>query len=159
MASNISRCVKYGKISGLKTHGCHVILQRLLPVGIRPQLHKDVCDAIVGLSRFLEQICAKTLKVKDLDRRQKEIVVVLCKLEQIFHWPSLMLWCTWLCIYRWRQNLVDLLCIVGCTRYRGKLILFIPWFLAILLRIFVCLLTYSYLCISQEVRRIKTLCT
>ncbi|KAL4030764.1 hypothetical protein IC575_009016 [Cucumis melo] len=35
--SNISRCVheREGKISGLKTHDCHVLLHRLLPIGIR----------------------------------------------------------------------------------------------------------------------------
>ncbi|KAL6214304.1 hypothetical protein ACLB2K_013740 [Fragaria x ananassa] len=84
LASNISRCVKNGKISGLKTHDCQVLLQRLLPVGIRPYLSKEVCDAIIGLSSFFEQICAKTLNVEDLDRLQQEIVVILCKLEQIF---------------------------------------------------------------------------
>ena len=36
-ASNISKCVREneGKISGLKTHDCHVLLQQLLPVVIR----------------------------------------------------------------------------------------------------------------------------
>ena len=35
-ASNISRCVSIneGKILGLKSHDCHVLLQRLLPIGI-----------------------------------------------------------------------------------------------------------------------------
>ncbi|XP_061990536.1 uncharacterized protein LOC133708965 [Rosa rugosa] len=82
--SNISRNVKDGKITGLKTHDCHVLLQRLLPVGIRSFLSKDVCDPIVELASFFEQICAKTLKVADLDRLQRDIVVILCKLEQIF---------------------------------------------------------------------------
>ena len=39
-AANISRNVNIsdGKISGLKSHDCHVLLQRLLLVGIRPYL-------------------------------------------------------------------------------------------------------------------------
>ena len=43
-AANISRNVNIsdGKISGLKSHDCHVLLQRLLPVSIRPYLNKDV---------------------------------------------------------------------------------------------------------------------
>lgn len=83
-ASNISRNVKDGKISGLKTHDCHVLLQRLLPVVIRPYLSKEVCDAIIELSRFFQQLCSKTLIVADLKRLQTDIVVILCKLEQIF---------------------------------------------------------------------------
>ncbi|TYK04284.1 Transposon, En/Spm-like protein [Cucumis melo var. makuwa] len=57
-ASNISRCVnlKEGKIYGLKSHDCHVLLQRLLSIGIRPYLHK----------------------------MQDDIVLILCKLEKIF---------------------------------------------------------------------------
>lgn len=83
-ASNISRNVKDGKISGLKSHDCHVLLQRLLPVVIRPYLSKEVCGAIIELSRFFQQLCSKTLIVADLKRLQTDIVVILCKLEQIF---------------------------------------------------------------------------
>ncbi|TYK13570.1 Ulp1-like peptidase [Cucumis melo var. makuwa] len=44
-AFNISRCVnlKEDKIYGLKSHDCHVLLQRLLPIGIRPYLRGVVC--------------------------------------------------------------------------------------------------------------------
>ena len=50
--AKISRNVNItdGKISGLKSHDCHVLLQQLLPIGIRPYLIKDVCDALVELS-------------------------------------------------------------------------------------------------------------
>ncbi|KAL0325547.1 UNVERIFIED_CONTAM: hypothetical protein Sradi_5124000 [Sesamum radiatum] len=43
-ASNISRCVKEKEltISGLKSHDCHVLLQRLLPLATRGYLHKEV---------------------------------------------------------------------------------------------------------------------
>ena len=85
-AANISRNVnvKDGKISGLKTHDCHVLLQRLLPIGIRPYLCKDVCTTLIEFSHFFQQICAKTLCVKDLDSLLKEIVLILCKLERIY---------------------------------------------------------------------------
>ncbi|KAL6506117.1 hypothetical protein OROHE_022646 [Orobanche hederae] len=41
-ASNISRCVGINdqKISGLKSHDCHILLQRILPVGIRGSLER-----------------------------------------------------------------------------------------------------------------------
>ncbi|KAI5335470.1 hypothetical protein L3X38_025603 [Prunus dulcis] len=57
-AANISKNVKEGgKLSVLKSHDCHVLLQRLLPVGIQLYLPK---------------------------RLEVDIVFILCKLEKIF---------------------------------------------------------------------------
>ncbi|XP_060974565.1 uncharacterized protein LOC133039673 [Cannabis sativa] len=85
-AANISRNVNIseGKIIGLKSHDCHVLLQRLLPVGLRPYVKKDVILAISELSLFFRKLCAKTLYVEDLDSLEKGIVKCLCKLESIF---------------------------------------------------------------------------
>ncbi|KAL0333147.1 UNVERIFIED_CONTAM: hypothetical protein Scaly_2216200 [Sesamum calycinum] len=49
-ASNISRCVKEKEltISGLKSHDCHVLLQRLLPLATRGYLHKEVEAKLTG---------------------------------------------------------------------------------------------------------------
>ena len=85
-AANISRNVNTseGKIYGLKSHDCHVLLQRLLPVGLRPYLKKDVISAITELSLFFQKLCARTLYVKNLDALQDGIIKCLCKLELIF---------------------------------------------------------------------------
>ncbi|CAN6555514.1 unnamed protein product [Malus baccata var. baccata] len=55
-ASNISRCVnvKGCKFSNIKSHDCHVILQRLLPIGIRHLLPLN--DDIVNVLCKFEQI-------------------------------------------------------------------------------------------------------
>ncbi|KAG8364770.1 hypothetical protein BUALT_Bualt18G0033300 [Buddleja alternifolia] len=45
----VLRCVKDGKISGLKSHDCHVFLQRLFRVGVRGYLRKDVIEALYEL--------------------------------------------------------------------------------------------------------------
>ncbi|KAA0067295.1 Transposon, En/Spm-like protein [Cucumis melo var. makuwa] len=85
-ASNISRCVnlKEGKIYGLKSHDCHVLLQRLLPIDIRPYLRKDISTTISELSNFFHALCKKTLSISELDKMQDDIVLILCKLEKIF---------------------------------------------------------------------------
>ena len=85
-AVNISRNVNIndGKILGLKSHDCHVLLQRLLLVGIRPYLNKDVCNALMEISGFFQKLCAKTMYVTDLERLEEGIVIILCKLETIF---------------------------------------------------------------------------
>ncbi|XP_062113418.1 uncharacterized protein LOC133824536 [Humulus lupulus] len=85
-AANISRNVnmKDGKLFGLKSHDCHILLQRLLPIGLRPYLKKKVMDVIVELSLFFKKLCARTLYVKDLKELEKGVVLTLCKLESIF---------------------------------------------------------------------------
>ncbi|CAL2229910.1 unnamed protein product [Prunus armeniaca] len=85
-ASNIARCVNVdgGKFTGLKSHDCHVFMQRLLPVGIRHLLPKDVVKPIILLSKFLSQLTAKTLRKTDMFQLCHDIVQVLCKFEMIF---------------------------------------------------------------------------
>ncbi|KAI5318328.1 hypothetical protein L3X38_038036 [Prunus dulcis] len=85
-ASNIARCVNVdgGKFTGLKSHDCHVFMQRLLPVGIRHLLPEDVVKPIMLLSRFFSQLTAKTLRMTDMFQLRHDIVQVLCKFEMIF---------------------------------------------------------------------------
>ncbi|XP_020270974.1 uncharacterized protein LOC109846163 [Asparagus officinalis] len=85
-SSNISQCVnlKERKILGLKSHDCHVLLQRLIPVSIRGLLHAKVCEAIIELSIFFTILCAKTLRVDELKQIDEQIPLTLCKLEKIF---------------------------------------------------------------------------
>ncbi|KAL6269216.1 hypothetical protein ACE6H2_026127 [Prunus campanulata] len=85
-ASNIARCVNVdgGKFTGLKSHDCHVFMQRLLSVGIRHLLPEDVVKPIILLSRFFSQLTAKTLRKTDIDQLRHDIVQVLCKFEMIF---------------------------------------------------------------------------
>ncbi|CAL9020330.1 unnamed protein product [Prunus brigantina] len=86
-ASNIARCVNVdgGRFTGLKSHDCHVFMQRLLPVGIRHLLPEDVVKPIVQLSRFFSQSSAKTLRRDtDVNKLRHDIVQVLCKFEMIF---------------------------------------------------------------------------
>ncbi|XP_057803357.1 uncharacterized protein LOC131018659 [Salvia miltiorrhiza] len=83
-AANISRCVKEKKLTGLKSHDCHILLQRLIPAGIRGYLNRDVSDALCELGEFFRELCSKTLRIKDVERLEKNIPLILCKLEKIF---------------------------------------------------------------------------
>ncbi|KAM6575504.1 hypothetical protein CsatA_023831 [Cannabis sativa] len=76
--------VDTGKISGLKSHDCHVLLQRLLPAGIRKFLKKEIRDTIIELCVYFKQLCSRTLHVSDLEKMQTNILTILCKLETIF---------------------------------------------------------------------------
>ncbi|XP_020249180.1 uncharacterized protein LOC109826563 [Asparagus officinalis] len=85
-SSNISQCVnlKERKILGLKSHDCHILSQRLIPVSIRGLLPAKVCEPIIELSIFFTILCAKTLRVDELKQIDEQIPLTLCKLEKIF---------------------------------------------------------------------------
>jgi len=85
-ASNISWCVnvKEGKISGMKSHDCHIFFQRLLPVAIRPYLSNEIRTTLIELSFFFKELCSRTLRLDVLKRMKDVIPIILCKLEKIF---------------------------------------------------------------------------
>ncbi|CAN6679978.1 unnamed protein product [Malus baccata var. baccata] len=58
-SSNLSRCVHVNerKIHGLKSHDCHVLMQQLLPLAIRPVLPKAVTMVLLELSAIFRQLC------------------------------------------------------------------------------------------------------
>ena len=84
-ASNLSRCVdmKEVKLYGIKSHDCHVFMQRLLPIAFAT-LPENVLNPIVELSQFFSQVCSTTLLRNQLDLLEKNIFVTLCKLEKVF---------------------------------------------------------------------------
>ena len=83
---NISRCVKDRdrKISGLKIHDCYVLLHRLLSIGVQPYLLKNVYIVVTELCSFFHDLCARTIKVSNLDQLQSDIIIILYKLKRIF---------------------------------------------------------------------------
>jgi len=85
-ASHIKRCVLLDqcKITGLKTHDCHVIFQKLLPIALRKLLPDNVLNPLLQLSKFFSDLCSKELRDEDLERLSKTIPETLCQLEMIF---------------------------------------------------------------------------
>jgi hypothetical protein len=85
-AGNLARCVDIqgGKVHGLKTHDCHILMQRVLPAGLRGIASKEMYEAVAELGNFFRELCAKTLRASVLRRMKVEIVIILCKLELLF---------------------------------------------------------------------------
>ena len=59
-------------------------MQRLLPVGCRSLVSKNIWSTIVELCTFFKQFCVSTVNVSDMVEAQKQLVFILCKLERIF---------------------------------------------------------------------------
>ncbi|XP_074347315.1 uncharacterized protein LOC141686160 [Apium graveolens] len=83
---NISRCMNFEKhtIRGMKSHDCHIFMQKLLPIVWRDLLPRQVADAIIELSNFFQDLCSSTLKYSDLLKMEKDIVRIMSKFETIF---------------------------------------------------------------------------
>ena len=47
-------------------------------------MKKKIVNAITELSNFFELIYSRTLRKSDLEKAQRDIVLILCKLETIF---------------------------------------------------------------------------
>lgn len=85
-ASNIARCVKNGEfqMSGMKSHDFHIFIQRILPLAIRGCLTKEVRQVLIELSDFFKKLCCRTQYLHVLEEQERNIAVILCKLERIF---------------------------------------------------------------------------
>lgn len=85
-ASNISHCVNLDncKIIGLKSHDCHVLMQRFLPLAFRDFLPNSIWEPINALCKFFRDICSKVYKLAELEKLELFIAEILCNLEMIF---------------------------------------------------------------------------
>ncbi|WMV59292.1 hypothetical protein MTR67_052677 [Solanum verrucosum] len=86
MPATCYRCVSVddGKITKLKSHDYHVLLQRVLPIALCGFVNKDVSLALIELGYFFQRLCCKTLRRDDLEQLERDIIIILCKLEMIF---------------------------------------------------------------------------
>ena len=84
-ASNLGRYmnVLQGKFFGMKSHNCHIFMECLLPIVLR-ELPDHIWRPLTELSEYLRDLCSSTLKVDDLLVMEKNILIILCKLERIF---------------------------------------------------------------------------
>ena len=75
---------KNGRLFGLKSHDCHVLLQRILPIGLRGFAYKDISIVLFELGSFFQDLCSRTLKRSELEKLEERIVLILCKLKRFF---------------------------------------------------------------------------
>ncbi|XP_013594286.1 PREDICTED: uncharacterized protein LOC106302291 [Brassica oleracea var. oleracea] len=88
--SNISRGVSLDdyKVSGLKSHDYHVLMQQLLPIALKGLLPKGPRLAIFRLCAFFNLLCQRVIDWEKLLVMEAEIVETLCLFERFFP-PSL----------------------------------------------------------------------
>ena len=68
----------------MKSHDCHVFMQRLMPIAFRELLPANVWKAITELSLFFKSLTSTVITNEDMARLESDIPIILCKLERIF---------------------------------------------------------------------------
>jgi hypothetical protein len=76
--------LKTKKITGLKSHDYHIMMERLLPIMFCGYLKVSIWQALAELSYFYRQLCAKEINKDVMEKLEIEIPVLICKLEKIF---------------------------------------------------------------------------
>jgi hypothetical protein len=80
-SANIRRLMskKDLKLSGMKTHDCHVLMTQILHVVLRGSFKNiKIRDTVIKLCYFFNEINSKVLDI------QRELVQTLCQLEMYF---------------------------------------------------------------------------
>jgi hypothetical protein len=74
-ATSFRRAVnlKIAKLTGVKSHDYHIIMEWPLPNMLRGYVHKDVWKILAELSYFYRQLCAKEIKKEMMEKLEKEI--------------------------------------------------------------------------------------
>ncbi|KAF7152665.1 hypothetical protein RHSIM_Rhsim01G0043900 [Rhododendron simsii] len=85
-SSNIGNCVSMDelKVTGLKSHDCHVLMLQLLPVALKGLLPTGPRNAILRLCAFFNRLCQKVIDQEEMASLEDEVVEMLCMLERFF---------------------------------------------------------------------------
>jgi hypothetical protein len=79
--ANLSKCMKKEKMSGLKSHDYHNILQYLLPIAVKGTLTRTIEHAVQRLAGVLRWICQKEIPTSELNAMEIEIAETMCMFE------------------------------------------------------------------------------
>jgi hypothetical protein len=76
--------LKTGKLTRLRSHDFHILMERIISIMFRGYMPDAMWQVIAALSYFYRQICAKEISKNMMEKLEKEILVLLCKLAKIF---------------------------------------------------------------------------
>jgi hypothetical protein len=111
--------LKTNKITGLKSHDYHIMMERLLPIMFCGYFKVSIWKALAELSYFYRQLCAKEIKKDVMEKLETEIHVLICKLEKIFPQDSSIQCNIYLSTFHMKLRLEVLSNTGGCTIFKG----------------------------------------
>ena len=83
---NLGRRVGINKcrLKNMKSHGCHVFMQRLIPISYREILPNFIWSTSIEVSLLFQTICFALLDLEKLQELEKNVAILLCNLEKNF---------------------------------------------------------------------------
>ena len=70
--------ISKGKLSGLKSHDFHVVLQQILPLCFRKVSNKALASTIIRLIRIFRKLCAKIVDANDKEQLMADSAETMC---------------------------------------------------------------------------------
>ena len=61
-----------------------MLLQQILPIGLRGFAHKDISIVLFELGNFFQDLCSRTIKRSELEKLEEHIILIRCKLQRFF---------------------------------------------------------------------------
>ncbi|KAL0361200.1 UNVERIFIED_CONTAM: hypothetical protein Sradi_3804500 [Sesamum radiatum] len=68
----------------MKSHDCHVFMQKLIPIAFRKMLPESVWSSLTEISLLFKIICSTTLDVVKVQELEDKVATILCNLKKIF---------------------------------------------------------------------------
>ena len=91
----MGRCVdmKKHKLFGLKSHDCHVFMERLIPIAFRELLPRNVWQALIEISIFFfKNVTSTVITKEDTERLERRYPSFYVDLSAFFLQASLTPW-------------------------------------------------------------------
>jgi len=80
--SPLYKKISKGKLSGLKSHDFHVLLQQILPLCFRKISNKQLVGTVIWLSRVFHKVCAKSVNCDEASQLKANIAETMCMMER-----------------------------------------------------------------------------
>jgi hypothetical protein len=78
--------LKTGKLTGLKSHDFHILMERIIPIMFRSYMPDAMWQSIAELSYFYRQICGKEISKNDGEVGERNTSVVMQARKNIPTW-------------------------------------------------------------------------
>ncbi|KAL0298810.1 UNVERIFIED_CONTAM: hypothetical protein Sradi_6540800 [Sesamum radiatum] len=72
------------RLHSMKSHDCHVFMQKLIPIAFREMLPESVWSALTEVNLLFQILCSTTLDVNRVQELEARVAIILCNLEKIF---------------------------------------------------------------------------
>ncbi|KAL0342514.1 UNVERIFIED_CONTAM: hypothetical protein Scaly_1914000 [Sesamum calycinum] len=72
------------RLHGMKSHDCHVFMQKLIPIAFREILPAPMWSALTEVSLLFQILCSMTLDVNKVQELKASVATILCNFEKNF---------------------------------------------------------------------------